>query len=305
MKNQNFLIPFLYILICLFWGTSWLVIKISLNYVTPFINLGLRFLISALAIYLIMIYTKTELDLSRKSVSIYILLGLFSYSIPFSFVYWAEKTIPSSLASILFGMYPLFVALISSLFCHEEVLTSNRIVGILVSFFGLILIFKDGLKIELSQYLSGMIAVVTSALMQASSAVMIKKKGRHLNPLSMNFIPALLAGSILILLGIFKENLLANNFNLKSILMILYLAIFVTVFNFTSYYWLLKRISVIILSLTSFITPVIAVLVGVLIGGEKLSRNIVSGAIFVLFGIIIVNWEGIKKIYHQKKVKSL
>lgn len=121
----------------------------------------------------------------------------------------------------------------------------------------------------------------------------------------MNFIPTLIAGIILVLLGLLTEDLSFNDFNLKSILMILYLAVFVTVFNFTAYYWLLKKMSVVILSLTSFITPVIAVLVGVLIGGEKLSKNIASGALFVLLGIIVVNWEGIKKFYHQKKVKSL
>lgn len=305
MKNKNFLVPILYILICLFWGSSWLVIKISLNYVTPFINLGLRFLVSALSIFLVMVYTNTQLDLSKKSVSIYILLGLFSYSIPFSLVYWAERTIPSSLASILFGMYPFFVAILSSIFCKDETLTLNRVIGILLSFFGLILIFKDGLRIEVTKYFLGMIAVVISALMQASIAVTIKKKGGHLNPLSMNFIPTLIAGIILVLLGLLTEDLSFNDFNLKSILMILYLAIFVTVFNFTAYYWLLKKMSVVILSLTSFITPVIAVLVGVLIGGEKLSKNIASGALFVLLGIIVVNWEGIKKFYHQKKVKSL
>jgi drug/metabolite transporter (DMT)-like permease len=60
-----------------------------------------------------------------------------------------------------------------------------------------------------------------------------------------------------------------------------------------------------IFSLTSFITPIIATFVGVVIGGERLSKNISMGAFFVLTGILIANWEGIKKIYHQKKVHSL
>lgn len=296
------MIPFIYSLICFFWGSSWLVIKISLKYIPPFLNLGTRFLLSALAIYSIMLYTKTRLDLTKNSIVIYILLGLFSYSIPFSLVYWAEKTIPSSLASILFGMYPLFVATLSSIFIKEESLSFNRIIGILTSFIGLVFIFQDGLKIELNKYFYGMIAVVTSALMQASVAVLIKKKGGHLNPLSMNFIPTLIAASILIFIGIIKEDFSSIQLSFEPILMIFYLAIFVTVFNFTAYYWLLKKISVVILSLTSFITPVIAVFIGVLIGGERLSKNIFNGAFFVLLGIILVNLGGIKKIYHQKKV---
>jgi len=305
MANKKFFIPLMYFLICFFWGSSWFIIKVSLQYVTPFINLGSRFLISAFSIYLVMRYTNTSLDLSPTSVKLYLILGFFSYSIPFSLVYWAERTIPSSLASILFAMNPFFVAILSSIFIKEEFLSVPRIIGIILSFAGIIFIFKDGLRIELSHYLPGMIAVILSALMQASIAVTIKKKGGHLNPLSMNFIPTLIAGIFLVTIGLFTENLSSNKFTIEAILMIIYLAVFVTVFNFTAYYSLLKKMSVVILSLTSFITPLIATFIGVVVGGEKLSKNISAGAFFVLTGILIANWEGLKKFYHQKKVNSL
>jgi putative membrane protein PagO len=305
MANKKFFIPLMYFLICFFWGSSWYIIKVSLQYVTPFINLGSRFLISAFSIYLVMRYTNTRLDLSPTSVKLYLILGFFSYSIPFSLVYWAERTIPSSLASILFAMNPFFVAILSSIFIKEEFLSVPRIIGIILSFAGIIFIFKDGLRIELSHYLPGMIAVILSALMQASIAVTIKKKGGHLSPLSMNFIPTLIAGIFLVTIGLFTENLSSNKFTIEAILMIIYLAVFVTVFNFTAYYSLLKKMSVVILSLTSFITPLIATFIGVVVGGEKLSKNISAGAFFVLTGILIANWEGLKKFYHQKKVNSL
>ncbi len=305
MKNKNVLVPILYILVCIFWGTSWLVIKLSLEYVSPLMNLGLRMFFSSIAILMIMKFTRTELDLSAKSIKLYIILGLFSYSIPFSLVYWAEKTIPSSLASILFGMYPLFIAILSSIFVQEESLSIPKIAGIILAFIGVVFIFKDGLRIEFSHHFPGMIAVITSALFQSSVAITIKKKGGHLNPLSMNFIPTAIATVFLISVSLVAEDISKNQITLKPILMILYLAIFVTVFNFTAYYWLLKRMSVVILSLTSFITPVIAVFVGVVFAGEKFSTGMTLGALCVLLGILIVNQEGIKKFYHQKKVGSL
>ncbi len=305
MKNKNVLVPILYILVCIFWGTSWLVIKLSLEYVSPLMNLGLRMFFSSIAILMIMKFTRTELDLSTKSIKLYIILGLFSYSIPFSLVYWAEKTIPSSLASILFGMYPLFIAILSSIFVQEESLSIPKIAGIILAFIGVVFIFKDGLRIEFSHHFPGMIAVITSALFQSSVAITIKKKGGHLNPLSMNFIPTAIATVFLISVSLVAEDISKNQITLKPILMILYLAIFVTVFNFTAYYWLLKRMSVVILSLTSFITPVIAVFVGVVFAGEKFSTGMTLGALCVLLGILIVNQEGIKKFYHQKKVGSL
>jgi len=303
--NKKILIPILYVLICLFWGSSWLVIKLSLEYISPFINLGLRFLISASTILLVMIWTNTKLDLSSRSLVIYLVLGFFSYAIPFNLVYWAEQTIPSSLASILFGMYPFFVAILSTIFIKEETMSVPRFLGIVMSFTGLIFIFNASFQFELSPYLLGMVAVVLSAMMQASVAIFIKKNGSNLNPLSMNFIPTLIAGLILTVLGLLTEDISKVNFSFIAILMVVYLAVIVTVFNFTAYYWLLKRISIVLLSLTSFITPVIAVFLGTVVSGEKLSKNVLSGSLFVLLGILIVNWEGIKKIYHQKRFSSL
>ncbi len=136
MNNRNFLVPILYLLICLFWGSSWLVIKLSLKFITPFINLGLRFLVSAISISLVMIYTKTELDLSSKSISLYLLLGLFSYSIPFSLVYWADEnnTIFACIDFVRNCIHFLLSILSSHYFCKEETLSLNRIIGILLFF---------------------------------------------------------------------------------------------------------------------------------------------------------------------------
>lgn len=305
MKNYRILIPIIYLLICLFWGSSWLVIKLSLEYLNPLFNLGLRFLIAAFAILFVIKWTNTKLDFSKQSIKIYFLMGIFSYSLPFYLVYWAEQTIPSSLASVLFGMYPFFVAVLSSIFIKEGSLTINRILGIFLSFFGIVLIFGDGLKFDIENYSSGQLAVIASALMQAGIAITIKKKGGYLNPLSMNFLPLLIASIVLFIFSFQTEDISKNKLTIEPILMILYLAIFVTVFNFTAYYWLMKKINIVILSLTSFITPVIAVALGILIGKEYLTRNILAGTVMVLLGIIIVNWNGIKKFYQQRRYSSL
>lgn len=305
MKNYKIFIPIIYLLICLFWGSSWLVIKLSLEYLNPLFNLGLRFLIAAFSILLVIKWTNTKLDFSKESIKIYFLMGIFSYSLPFYLVYWAEQTIPSSLASVLFGMYPFFIAILSSIFIKEESLTINRILGIFLSFFGIVLIFSDGLKFDIRSYSYGQLAVIASALMQAGIAITIKKKGGYLNPLSMNFLPLLIASFVLFIFSFQTEDISKNKLTIEPILMILYLAIFVTVFNFTAYYWLMKKINIVLLSLTSFITPVIAVALGILIGKEHLTRNILAGTIMVLLGIIIVNLNGIKKFYHQRRFSSL
>jgi drug/metabolite transporter (DMT)-like permease len=78
-------------------------------------------------------------------------------------------------------------------------------------------------------------------------------------------------------------------------LAILYLGVFGSVVTFVSYFWLLKRVEAVFLSLTAFITPIIAVILGVLVLGEQLSPRIFVGAAFVLGGIAVANFAELNK----------
>ncbi|MCX8010770.1 MAG: DMT family transporter, partial [Ignavibacteria bacterium] len=269
----------------------------------PFFNSCLRFIVAAIALAILIKTLKLPVPFDSRSKKVYLILSIFSYTIPFSLVYWAEKHIPSSLASILFGMYPFFTAILSAIVFTTESLSFQRILGIILAFTGLVVIFSEGLQIDFQNYSLGMLAVVLSSFIQAGIAVFIKKYGGHLNPMSMSFVPLLLAAIVLGLLGLTFEGIDSIHFTFTSFLYVIYLGLFATVFTFSIYYWLLKKMSVVILSLSSFITPIFAILFGWLFHGEKLSDRILSGASLVLVGIIIVNWIGIKKYYHNLKFK--
>jgi drug/metabolite transporter (DMT)-like permease len=125
--------------------------------------------------------------------------------------------------------------------------------------------------------------------MQASIAVAIKKYGQHLNPLSMNFIPMLIAGFVMFLIGLLFEDTNRLQFDANAVLSVLYLAVFGSVVTFTSYYWLLKRINIVILSLIAFITPLVALILGWIVYGEYFESHQVIGSVFVLIGLLIAN----------------
>jgi drug/metabolite transporter (DMT)-like permease len=132
--------------------------------------------------------------------------------------------------------------------------------------------------------------------MQASIAVTIKKHGHHLHPLSMNFVPMVIAGISMLVLGLAFENISSNVYGRDAILSILYLAFFGSVVTFTSYYWLLKRINLVILSLIAFITPIVALLLGFLLYDEQLSARHFIGSTFVLMGVLAANLGNLVRI---------
>ncbi len=301
MFTEKYKIAAGYILISLIWGSTWLAIRFGLGSLTPLISAGLRFFLASLFVYGMMRIKNISLQTDSRSIKLYVVLSFFSFVIPFGLVYWAEQYIPSGLASIVFAVMPFFVIIYSMIAFKKDSVTFNQIFGSILGFSGIVIIFSENLSLDLSKQLLGIAAVLISSSMQAGIGVTIKKYGQHLNPLSMNFLPLFSAGIILIIISILIENSSAWVFDFNAFASITFLAFFGTLVTFTTYYWLLKRMNIVILSLTAFITPIIAVILGWLILNENFSLQTLAGSALVLIGILFANFKGLMNYYLTKK----
>jgi len=304
MHSTKAVVISVYVLICIIWGTTWLAIRVSLESLTPLYSASFRFLLAGLFIYLLMMMKGIKIQKDPLSIKLYILQGIFAFAIPFSLVYWAEQFVPSGLASVLFGVFPFFVALFSYLFIPDEHIGFYKVTGILFGFIGILIIFADDIGGDISLYLLGMFGVVASGIMQAAMAVVIKKHGHHLNSLSMNLIPMLMGAVVMLLFGLIYEDFLALRFDFTAVWTVVYLGFFGSVVTFTSYYWLMKRINIVILALMAFITPMVALIAGWLFYNEQLSLYDFIGCLFVLAGIFIANIKGIKRLNKEEIIKE-
>lgn len=289
MNNDKLKIPSIYIFISLIWGSTWLAIRFGLESLTPFLSAGLRFLVAAAVIYIVMFYKKLKVQRDDAAIKIYLQMGFFSFVIPFGLVYWGQQYIASGLASVLFAVYPFFIAIFSKISIPDEKIDKFKIIGMVLGFIGIIIIFSDNINFSLNTDFMGMLAVLLSGIMQASIAVTIKKNGKHLNSLTMNLIPMLIAGLVMTIGAFFVEDLSRVVFDSKAISSVVYLGVFGSVVTFTSYYWLLKKINIILLSFIAFITPIIALILGWIVYDEVLLRHHMWGSVLVLLGLFISN----------------
>ena len=183
MQKNIVKIIFVYAVACLIWGSTWMAIRISLDSFTPFLSAGFRFSLASVFIYTLMKFKGIKIQTDRLSVTLYLLMGFFSFVIPFGLVYWGEQYVPSGLASVLFAVNPFFVAIFSYYFIVSEKVGVHKIIGIILGFAGLLVIFSENLSGDIPIYLPGMLAVVISAIMQGGLQVTIKKYGGNLHPL--------------------------------------------------------------------------------------------------------------------------
>lgn len=304
MKGSTIKIALVFAMLCFIWGSTWLAIRFGLETLTPIFSAGLRFSLASIFIIVLMKIRGVKLQLDKISVRLYLVMGFFSFVIPFGLVYWGEQFVPSGLASVLFGVFPFFVAIFSYYFISHTSIDRFKIAGIVLGFSGIVIIFSESFGGDITDYLIGMIAIVVSATMQAGIAVTMKKFGEHLNPLSMNFVPMVIAGIFMILYGVLFEDIASNRYGSEAVLSIVYLAFFGSVLTFTAYYWLLKRLNVVILSLLAFITPITALILGFFIYNEGLTTRDFSGSSFVLLGLLVANLGNLLKMKKSSIIKS-
>ena len=300
MQGSVLQILSIYVLTCMIWGSTWLVIKIGLESIPPIISVGYRFTLASVLILGVILIKKIKIQTDVTAVKLYLSMAFFSFIFPYGLIYWAEQFVPSGLTAILYAVYPFSIAIFSLVMIPSEKIGINKIVGVIISFTGLYVIFSESFTGNLDNYILGLIAVFISAIMQSSIAVSIKKYGHHLHPLAMNFYPMLIAGIVLLVYGFIIEGQLKIRYDYKAFFSVFYLALFGSLITFTSYYWLIKRVNIIIVSLITFITPIIALCLGWFFYREELSMHQLAGCFLVLVGLLAAIFGNIGKVIGKK-----
>jgi len=279
----------LYILMCLIWGTTWMAIKIGLNDLNPFFSLGMRYLSAGIFMlfYIMIAYRKIELD--RKDFKLIVYITMFNFILPYSLVYWGAQFIFSDLTSVIFASLPINVSILSFIFLKEEKFSFNDILGILIGFTGIIIIFSESLFQNTEFHFYGMLAVYFAAFSQAVITIILKKYKRGYHPLKINLFPILVTGIIITAHSLLLEDFSKNSFTLPAIVSVGYLSIFGTVIAFAIYFWLVHQIKLSILSAMAFVLPIIAIVAGWIFLNEVLTKAQLVGSALVIGGIFLTN----------------
>lgn len=275
--------------LCLIWGSTWLGIKIGLDFLPPFLFAGLRFATATVVLLMLARLLHARMPRERGAWFLMVFLGIFQLTIPYGLVFWGEQYISSGLAAVLYATLPFFVVLFAHLMVNER-LTHVRAAGICASFAGLVAIFWSDLSAEnvaARAFLLGGLAVVVSTASSAFANVVAKKYAGKIDP-SFNILVQSAICSIA-LLGVSQlfEAGTQVSFNLVAVGAVLYLGIFGSALAFVGLYWLLTQTTVTNTSTLAFITPILAVLLGWLVLYEVPDRNMSLGTVLILAGVYL------------------
>ena len=289
---MKFKIIILYTLLCIFWGTTWIAIKISLNEgMPPFLAVSYRFLIAGLIFWVIFLFKKEKLPLNWTAIKIYLQFGLINFSLSYALTYWATQFIYSNVSSIIWAGFPLVVTMMAHFTLPDEKFTSKKFLSISIGIVGTILILTQGKEFGGSNVLVGIIALMISVFIAAWPNVYLKKYSKSVNTIQLNAVSQTIGGLILLLVSAIIEPGQGMIWSQTNILATLYLIIFGSVITWMIYFWLFSHLPVTQISYVAFFPPVIAIIAGWILLDEVLTPIAILGAVFIIGGALFISTQ--------------
>ncbi|MFV0210036.1 EamA family transporter [Empedobacter falsenii] len=284
-------------IVAIVWGTTFLGIRVAVETIPGWFVAGI--------IMLIILISKKELKwIGWKNLSYQLIFSTLMLIGANGLTTVAEENLSSSLAALISATSPILVFL-GSIFIGLQKFSYRGFLGVLLCFGGVIFIFWDGIQ-ELAnpEFRTGIILLFCAITGWASGTIFTKKMNIQSKNISLNlFYQFMFAGIVQIIFAlVFTENYNFENWSIKGISAMIYLAIFGSVITFFSFHYALTKISPIQVSILSYFNTIIAIILGWLILDEEISIKFIFATILIICGVFITNYK--PEMFKNKRLKT-
>lgn len=281
-------VPAAFIGVIIVWSTTPLMIKWSSEGTGYLFGVSSRMLLGAMVSTLLLLALARKVSWHAKAVKTYLAAGLGIYG-AMSAVYWGAQFIPSGLVSVVFGLTPIVTGVLAALWLNERSLTVSKLVGIVLGFGGLVVIFGNGIDFT-NDAGKGILAVLFSVVLHSISAVWVKAIDARLPAMEVTHGGLMVAAPLYLLTWFSYDGVLPEHVSTRALMAILYLSVFGSVLGFMMYYYILKHMEASRVALATLITPVTALILGQLLNNETLNPVIWGGTAMILIGMSFYQW---------------
>ena len=276
----------------LLWGTTWVASKIGIQEMPVLQMTAIRQLIAGLIMVGFFMLKKRSSIPTRKQFRQIFFLSLFMFVLANGLSTWSLMYIPAGLSALLGALYPLSVVVIEFAFFKKKGPDLLMGLGFLLGIAGVAIVFYENLSVELTAaFISGISLSLGAMLSWSMGTIFITNIKMELNPYYSTGWQMVISSGMLYLMSVLVQpSIPLGDISLKAWGVILYLVLFGSIIAFAAFIFSMKRLPVAIASLYAYINPLVAMVAGYFILGEKLTIFIFWGAIVTLAGVFIVNY---------------
>jgi len=274
--------------IYLFWGTTYIAIRLGVADTPPFAFASARFFIAGILLFLHAKRMGQALPKGREWLDLAI-ISLLMLGIGNGLLSWSEQWVPAGLASLIAATIPFWMAGFARI--EGERTGKRAVAGLLVGLGGLLFALWPDLDFTTSGrgFLGGTIALAVACFCWAYGSVYARHHQPRSGPYMTNALEILFAAVVLAVVSGVNGDWARFSPSPGSWLAIVYLALFGSIVGFSAYQYCLEHLPVPIVSTYAYVNPLVAVALGVGFLGERLDPHMLVGTPLVLLGVYLVN----------------
>ncbi len=300
MRKLSLRVILAFLAVYIFWGGTYVAIKLGLESFPPMLLASFRHLSAGLIMFSVALIRKDSFPKLREAL-FSALIGILMLTIGNGLVTLTEQSVPSSIVSLLIGAVPLWIILMNWAFGDHKRPTLTPLIGVSLGILGIALLVFQSKADGISGFDPiGIVLIFTAAIAWAGGSLVSRYATLPKSPFMNLSIQMLTGGSALMVMGTFRQEWALFEFSSVSFnawLSLAYLIFFGSIIAYSAYIWLLKNVNPTWVSTYAFVNPVVAVILGWLLAGESLSTNALLAAGVIVLSIFFMTFNFKRKAY--------
>jgi len=280
------------VLLAALWGASFLFMRLGAHEFGPIVLAAVRVgLASAMLIPLLA--SRGQLAQLRTHWKGLLIVGALNSAIPFALFPYAEEHVASSIIGVINGMTPMTTVIVSQLWPGGEKATPNKIAGVVIGLLGAVLLASPSLGAGSTEVVALLAALVATLCYALTLNYARRFKGLDSATVASSSLTG--AAIVMIPIALFFSGVPVIT-KAETWASLFGIAVFSTSFSFLLVYWLLPRVGATNLSLNTFITPISAILLGVLVLHEGMAPIQIAGIAVIFIGLVVIDGRLLKRL---------
>ncbi len=272
------------------WGSTYLFIKIAVETIPPLLMAGARYLVAGAILLVITARMggQREDPVGPRQWRAALITGALLLLGGNGGVSYGEQFVASGVVALLVATVPLFVALFGAIFLGNR-LRRAGVLGIAVGFVGAAVLLRPGGGAGGSP--AHMLLVLLSPLSWATGSLYATRAALPRRPLVGTAMEMLCGGALLLVVGLVTGEagaLHLQRISVASWLALLYLVVFGSLVAFSAYVWLLTRVSTTAVATYAYVNPLVAVLLGWAVLGERITGQTLLAAGLIIVAVVLI-----------------
>jgi drug/metabolite transporter (DMT)-like permease len=274
----------------IFWGTTYLAIRISLEAFPPILLISVRFLFSGTLMLIGARWSGVTLPKGRE-LWLTAFFGVLILGGGNGSLVWAEQTVPSGLAALLLVTSPFWMLGLGAALPGGEKIHIPALGGILVGCLGVVLLVApNGLNTSFSASLvNGFLILQLGCFFWCLGSILHKRSGAKAHPITSGAVQQLATGLVFLLPALVIPQH-PIHWNTRSTWALAYLVVFGSIVGYSAFLYALENLPIAVVTTYNYVNPVVAMALGWLFYREPFGKREFLAMLIIFAGVAIVKW---------------